>query len=374
MTSTIGTASVVSAELALLYSGAWTAAVRAGSEVAVGATTLTIEGQRFACYVRESSRDGGSWRLDCIGGQANGWAKALPAKSYRSVTVQTIVDDLVRESGEGVSSTVDAAILSRPLGLYHRSAGRTWFALDELATMLGVTWRVLGDGTLWLGTDTWAAGEVASDVLQVANADTATIHTKAPVLRPGMTWQGRRAERVDVVLESNGLRALLWTADPARLTTAGIQRQSGVRGARLYPATVVSQAGDGTLELLIDHPDFRGTGLAGVPLWTGCDGLSVELAKDDRVLVGFLEGSQAQPFAMLSPTGGTAKKVTIKASTEIVIEGPAIKLGQSPTEFAVLGDTLIQLLNAHTHPTGMGPSGPPASPFDSAKATQVKVK
>jgi hypothetical protein len=374
MTSTIGTASAISAELALLYSGAWTAVVRAGAEVAVGATTLTIEGQAFRCYVRESTRDGGSWRLDCIGGQANGWAAALPAKSYRSVTVQTIVDDLMRESGEAVSSTVDAAILSRPLGLYHRSAGRTWFALDELATVLGVTWRVLGDGTLWFGADTWAAGEVASDVLQVANADTATIHTKAPVLRPGMTWQGRRAERVDVVLESNGLRALLWTADPARLTTAGIQRQSGVRGARLYPATVVSQAGDGTLELMIDHADFRGTGLAGVPLWTGCDGLTVELEGGDRVLVGFLEGSQAQPFAMLSPTGGTAKKVKLKAGTEIVIEGPTIKLGANPTEAAILGTTLVSLLNAHTHPTGMGPSGPPVAPFDAALSTVVKVK
>jgi hypothetical protein len=337
MTSTISTSNVVSAELALLYQGAWTGSVRASSEVSVGAATLTVEGQAFGCYVRESSQDGGSWRLDVIGGKANGWRAPVEAKCYRQVTAQTILDDLTREAGETLSSTVDAALLSRPLALYHRSSGRVWTALDELAAAIGSTWRVLADGTLWLGADTWAAGEAASDVLQAANADTSTVHTKAPVLRPGMTWRGRKAERVDVVLESNALRVLLWTQDPARLTTAAIQRQSGARGARLYPAEVVSQGSDGMLEVLVDHPDLRGTGMAGLELWTGIDGLKVELEKGDRVLVGFLEGSQAKPFAMLSPNGGTAKKITITAGTPIVLENSMVKVGGA-AEFVALAD------------------------------------
>lgn len=43
-----------------------------------------------------------------------------------------------------------------------------------------------------------------------------------------------------------------------------------------------------------------------------------------------------------------------------------IEFGAGAAEKLVLGDAFMALYNAHTHPTGVGPSGPPAAPMDAA--------
>ncbi|HEX7119495.1 MAG TPA: phage baseplate assembly protein V [Longimicrobiales bacterium] len=48
------------------------------------------------------------------------------------------------------------------------------------------------------------------------------------------------------------------------------------------------------------------------------------------------------------------------SSSGIVIESSAIRIGGAgASESLVLGDAFMALFNAHTHPTGVGPSGPP---------------
>lgn len=57
----------------------------------------------------------------------------------------------------------------------------------------------------------------------------------------------------------------------------------------------------------------------------------------------------------------------------VVVTAEKLKLGTDASEKVVLGDTFMQLFNQHTHPTGVGPSGPPtqqmASSHLSAKVT-----
>jgi hypothetical protein len=355
VTATIGSQTLIEATITRPMSGAWEATARGNGAPLAGAVTLTIAGTTWAACVREAVQDGGSVRYDLIAGKANGWRAPVEARSYRAVTVQTILDDLARESGELLSSTIAAELLARPVPSYHRQAGRVLFALDDLADCLGVTWRALEDGTLWLGTDAWTASATAG-VVQSTQGDAATVQVEAPTIAPGTVWQGRRVEACEHWLERNGLRTSIWSADPARLMRAAGERNARTRYARLYPAQVVSQdPADGSLELLIDHPDLRGTGLAGVALWTGCDGLSVDLEAGDQVLVGFLDGSPARPFAMLSPTGGTAKRVRIKAGTEITIDGPVVKVGTG-AQFVALSNLVKTEIGAlrswcasHTH-------------------------
>ena len=64
--------------------------------------------------------------------------------------------------------------------------------------------------------------------------------------------------------------------------------------------------------------------------------------------------------------------VTINASTKAIIDAPAIELGSSALESIVKGDTFKTLYNAHTHPTGVGPSGPPLVGCDASISTVVK--
>lgn len=75
--------------------------------------------------------------------------------------------------------------------------------------------------------------------------------------------------------------------------------------------------------------------------------------------------------------------VTIKTSGKVVIDGASefnagsgsVNLGTGAAKSAVYGEDLLQWLNSHTHPTGVGPSGPPTPPATSALLSQsVKVK
>jgi hypothetical protein len=51
-----------------------------------------------------------------------------------------------------------------------------------------------------------------------------------------------------------------------------------------------------------------------------------------------------------------------------------IKGGTVATEFTLLGETLKLWLETHTHPTGVGPSGPPAEAADLVNCLSTKVK
>lgn len=61
--------------------------------------------------------------------------------------------------------------------------------------------------------------------------------------------------------------------------------------------------------------------------------------------------------------GNGKTEIRLTQAGEVVITAEKIKLGANATEKLVLGDTFMSFFNTHTHPTGVGPSGPPASPM-----------
>lgn len=67
------------------------------------------------------------------------------------------------------------------------------------------------------------------------------------------------------------------------------------------------------------------------------------------------------------------KKVTIKGS-EILLDSSKVTLDTGGAQGVPKGQDLLTWLNAHLHPTGVGPSGPPAAPASPALlSTKVKV-
>ena len=61
--------------------------------------------------------------------------------------------------------------------------------------------------------------------------------------------------------------------------------------------------------------------------------------------------------------GNDKTEIRLTKTGEVVIKADKIKLGEGATKAVVLGDDFMQLFNSHTHPTGVGPSGPPAQPM-----------
>lgn len=60
-------------------------------------------------------------------------------------------------------------------------------------------------------------------------------------------------------------------------------------------------------------------------------------------------------------------EVRITKSGEVIIKAEKVKLGaEGASQAVVLGNDFMQYFNTHTHPTGVGPSGPPAQPMQSS--------
>jgi uncharacterized protein involved in type VI secretion and phage assembly len=58
--------------------------------------------------------------------------------------------------------------------------------------------------------------------------------------------------------------------------------------------------------------------------------------------------------------GNGKTEIRLTKDGEVVITAETIKLGANASESLVLGDAFKDLFNQHTHPTGVGPSGPPS--------------
>lgn len=64
-------------------------------------------------------------------------------------------------------------------------------------------------------------------------------------------------------------------------------------------------------------------------------------------------------------------EVRITGDGEVIVTADKIKLGANAGEALVLGDAFKTLFNSHTHPTGVGPSGPPTQPMSASHLSQV---
>ncbi|MFP2929708.1 phage baseplate assembly protein V [Pyxidicoccus sp. 3LG] len=86
-----------------------------------------------------------------------------------------------------------------------------------------------------------------------------------------------------------------------------------------------------------------------------------ELVFDDEGEVILLQNGNGKASIRLQQDGG------------VVITAETIKLCADASEPLVLGDAFLQLFNQHTHPTGVGPSGPPTEQMSASSHLSSKV-
>jgi len=136
---------------------------------------------------------------------------------------------------------------------------------------------------------------------------------------------------------------------------------------------------DDEVLVLFEHGDPRFPYVIGA-LWNGKDKSPGEAGKNADNHVRIIK-SRSGHTIVLDDTNGSEKVVvtdkngnTVELSSGgIVIKSQAIKLGsKNASEGLVLGNAFMGLFNAHTHPTGVGPSGPPVTPM--MKGSHVSLK
>lgn len=184
-----------------------------------GCTIKTSAGLSLAAtVVRAGVWEQGSWVR--VAGGAGGTTKTATAKHYRGITLRAIVGDLLRVSGDKLASSSDATTLGTRLQAWTLEAapvGRALTALlgDPRTSTAG--WRLLPDGTLWIGRETWPDAGLKDpddyqDLDERPQEAWAELGFEAPLLQPGYSLGGRKLDTVQHIVTPESVRTSVWFA------------------------------------------------------------------------------------------------------------------------------------------------------------------
>lgn len=332
-------------------------------EVVIGDAALTLKGTaaRAETYL-------GALQVRVVAG-VNGFEKTVAAKSYQKATVKIVLDDILRAAGEARSSTTDAAVLATELVRWtvgEQPAGAALRALLEAAPDASA-WRMLPDGTLWAGAETWPASTVSAVVLARHPREARLeLGVESPTLLPGTTLDGEKIDRVEHVITADAIRTTAWLADPEARMTAGFAGLYGrlaghhvagpVDYCAMYRAKVAAQSSDFRfVDLTPDNPKIPGVG--NVPFKLGLPCATAQIQAGAYVLLGWEGGDPSKPYAVPAWEGGESIVKMVLGMVSGAGGALIILGGETGAEWGVLGQSLLTRLedledkfNAHTHP------------------------
>lgn len=310
--------------------GAWTAdvesddpAVPASPALLVLDGALTLRGS-----VVRSGVEADRWRGRIVGG-AGGLHRDLSPAALRDTTLASVLSEVALAAGETLASGV------APQGVaarWHRVAAPAAHAVADVARAAGLAWRVLADGTLWMGAETWPPHrpldvdlvdwrpelgrlELAGSTLGILPGQTLTV--REITLRVGAVEHHAAREGLrTVVLAELDVRPAGRMLDALSRLVASLTRR--VDYLAHYPARAVQQRADGTLDLVPDDP--RVPSCQAVPIRYGVPGLRAEVPAGARVTLTYEGGDPSRPVATLwDTTTVTTLKVngsTVRAARE----------------------------------------------------------
>lgn len=186
--------------------GRWVADVQVDADEALtDPITLSFDGGTvvYVGAIHRASLYSGRWYGRIVGG-TGGLSDTLDPKAYRAVPLSVALTDILSATGETLSSTSET-LLSAIVAKWQRIQGTAAHAVAELADSLGYNWRILRDGTLWLGTETWA--ELEAEAVKVGDSPGLACRTyapdAAPLIYPGVTYDGWNVSHVTTTLEGS---------------------------------------------------------------------------------------------------------------------------------------------------------------------------
>jgi hypothetical protein len=318
---------LISAKIQERTKGAWSASIDVDTDEELApVVTFEIEGIEWRGTVTRGELDAGRYRCRLVGG-AGGLQKPVKPLWYDAgPSVSLIARDILRVGGEVLSPDSDVAVVGHRLNAYHRAKGTVAEALSAVVERFpGATWRVLRDGTVWIGIDSFP--ELESD----ENVDIETdpmpasgryeIAPETPLAYPGVTYSGRCVTEVTTYLSGTKLRQeLLCVSETSQNQTSEQQADRRIDRkldySRMYTAEVISQSGK-FVDVMPDDERIRGQGITRVPLRLGMPGVEVTFPPRSIVLIGWENSDPSKPFASLWLMGAALTSMVITGDVTI---------------------------------------------------------
>ena len=197
--------------------GVWVADLIVTSEEDIaGAVSIEMDGLTLSGTVYRGGPFISDARLRVVGGKAGLFTTATPKHYKDSVLVRNIVNDLLGNAGESLSSLSDAGIITSKIDAWTTTAqpvSRAILALLETIDDDAIL-RVLEDGTVFIGVDDFPTVDDGFEDASVLDEDPIngmlTVALDVPNLLPGVTCQGRKLSYVKHQISDRGVRAHAW--------------------------------------------------------------------------------------------------------------------------------------------------------------------
>lgn len=310
--------------------GLWSADLVVDADAAdavTGKVTIVAGASTFVgTALRPGADPGGQVKVRVLGG-AGRLLETIEPASYVAPTVREVVEAILLPLGERLSSKSDSAILGRSLAKWSRTKDEAASCLNALTKAIGSTWRVLDDGSVWVGSDSFETltGDF-SITAQKPEQGMVEAEDDSFILRPGRTALGHKVYAVEFVVGAKETRANLTTVEGGsprqRADAAAWKRQAAEAGfdfTRTYQGRVTSQNGDQTVEVKVSTKSPLAS-LSKVPLRHGIPGVTeLRLAPGAEVSIGFDDGDPQKPYAALPLRGGRL--------LHLVVDGDSFELG-----------------------------------------------
>lgn len=145
-------------------------------------------------------------------GGAGGLGKLATPKHYNTIPLRTPLGDLLEAGGESQSSTISADLLGSILNSWVTIGRSVGLGILLLARAMGVDWRVLTDGTVWLGTPGWEKTSADYDIeMEHPNEGRVVLAADAPLVLPGTALaDGRHISTVEHEVKGDRVRSTVW--------------------------------------------------------------------------------------------------------------------------------------------------------------------
>lgn len=174
----------------------------AGSPVTLLFGDLTIMGT-----VLRGNASFGTNRLRIAAGHGGIGRLATP-QGWNDATYRQIAQTLLSSVGETLSPTATAPALAGLAQFWTVLAEPAGLALSRIVNALGLQWRMLTDGTVWIGTDLFAPTVIAPSsatlIQTMPEQGRDWYGVDSPVLLPGSLFGGRRVSDVLYRLHRHG--------------------------------------------------------------------------------------------------------------------------------------------------------------------------
>jgi hypothetical protein len=308
---------VIQGRLQLPAKGPWwgefTLDALEGFDVGQRVTVRSSGGLELAATVQRTELVDEVPHVRLVGGRG-GLNRSIAAQWHTGpgLSARTVLASWAEASGEQLSSTIAASVLNASIDRWVRSKGRSIDALDALTEALGVTWRVLPDGTVWLGSDTdTALDRFTYDVVarRVATGSVElAVDAPVPQLMPGRTFEGRKIGTVEYLLTPQKCRAVIALIASTEqdtlqeLVTAMVRRalwRERYRG--MFRAEVVAVQSDWSVDLRPANPEWPE--LTAVPVRSGSSGVKSKLSPGAKVAFEFEDADPMRPVVTMWEVG-----------------------------------------------------------------------